>query len=227
MNYRVMLMLVIIAISLSISMVHAQDTISVVDKGFTEPRPIEGALDALFWRTLIIALVAGALGGMVYELIILQGNIELPHCAKEGETSEKYPHAIVKHMYDLGIIARIFVGALAGVIILLVFSPSTILGLVAISVVAGSAGMAVFSSIQDRLFAALAQKDAADTRSKAQQGKGKLSEAITHLEGFKKDTSTRAADLGVTEYLETVTKVEKLLNEAKGALDTIDTEQSK
>jgi ABC-type uncharacterized transport system permease subunit len=48
-----------------------------MSEGFVEAEPVSGTLDALFWRTIAIAVIAGALGGVVYELLILQGNIEL------------------------------------------------------------------------------------------------------------------------------------------------------
>jgi hypothetical protein len=223
MNYREIVLLVIMIAGLSVTLVYAQDTIPVTER-FREPQPTPGLMNALFWRTLVIALIAGACGGVVYELIILQGNIELPHRPKDTEASEKYRYAIIKHMYDLGIFARVIIGALAGVIVLLVFSPSTILGLVAISVTAGSAGIAVFNSIQDRLMAALSQRDATETRNRSRQGKAKLSEAIAQLEGFNKAMSSRAAESKVTAHNEILTTVGKLLNEAKGALDTISTE---
>jgi len=218
---RIFILAIIIA-ALAVAVMHAQETTAAAEsEGFMEPKPVQGKLDALFWRTLVVALVAGALGGVVYELLILQGNIELPHFPKEGEASEKYPYAIVKHMFDLGIFARVFIGALAGVIILLVFSPTTILGLIAISVVAGSAGIAVFSSIQDRLLAAISQKDAADTKDKARQGKTKLAEAMTEFGAFKKTISPKVSAAEAALSQDAMAKVEMLLSEAKGALDTI------
>ncbi|MGA9755027.1 MAG: hypothetical protein WBV23_07775, partial [Desulfobaccales bacterium] len=102
------------------------------------------------------------MGGIVYELLILQGNIELPHKPDQDEITEKFPYAIPKFLFDLGIFARVIIGAAAALAALLVLTPTTATTLLATSLVAGSAGTSVFRSIQDRLLAALAQKDAAN-----------------------------------------------------------------
>lgn len=221
----------IVAMFLTISVCFAQDTLHATSEGFMQPKPVSGTLDALFWRTIAIAVIAGALGGVVYELLILQGNIEFPHKTEKGETVDSNIYAVAKYMYDLGIFARIIIGALAGIIILLIFSPDTILGLLATSLAAGSAGIAVFSSIQDRLLAALSKKDAADVRTNASLGREKLSEAITAYEAFKKSILAKSSSpIGANKLnfgsetslnQDDFTKMERLLSESKGALDAI------
>jgi len=117
------------------------------------------------WAPLAIAATFGAIGGVVYELIALQGNIEWPHRAvKEDLPQDGYGHAILGYLFDLGILARIVVGAAAAIIVFWVLPIADLTGdrLVAIALVAGSAGTAVFRSLQDRLIAAL---NAAKTES--------------------------------------------------------------
>jgi len=174
-----------------------------------------------------VTLVAGAVGGVVYELLILQGNIEFPHKPVEEEMTEKYPYAIGKYMYDLGILARVIIGALAAVAALLVLSPTTNFELLATAVVAGAAGTSVFRSMQDRLMAALAQKDAADTRARVDRMSAQVDEvskAFTDLKSKIVKASTSPAGTRALAFeagkdildLEDLDRVERLLSEAKG-----------
>ena len=66
------------------------------------------------WVALAVTLLGGAIGGVVYELLILHGNIELPHRLTAAEQMEN-PHAIASFMVDLGIWARVIIGAFAAV----------------------------------------------------------------------------------------------------------------
>ena len=59
------------------------------------------------WVVLLVTLVCGALGGLVYELLILQGNIERPHPTVNEEWTDAPQYAITKNLYDLGIWARL------------------------------------------------------------------------------------------------------------------------
>lgn len=180
-----------------------------------------------FWIALLATLIAGAVGGVVYELLILQGNIELPHKPTKEEVIERYPYAIVEHMYDLGIFARVIIGALAAVAARLILSPSTDFALLATAIVAGAAGISVFSSMKDRILAALAQKDAADIRARADRQSAKLeevTEAFVALKGklIEESKSPRGSRKLTFEAekdildLEDLDKIERLLNEAKG-----------
>lgn len=218
----------LIAVSLIATAAHAQEPTPAPTSGF-DPAPVAaGFTDPAFWVALLATLVAGAVGGIVYELLILQGNLELPHRPTEEEVAEKYPYAIVKNLYDLGIWARVIIGALAAIAALFVLSPSTTFGLLATAVVAGSAGTSVFRSMQDRLSAAMAQKDAADTRAKADKQGAKVDEAMEAFANLKNrlvEASTSPAGArtlafeagaGVALHLEDLDKVERLLSEAKG-----------
>lgn len=216
----------IIAVSLLATAAHAQEPTPT--PRFDLALVVAGFADPAFWVVLVANLVAGAVGGVAYELLILQGNLELPHKLAEEEVTEKYPYAIVKNLYDLGIWARVIIGALAAVAALLVLSPSTTFGLLATAVVAGSAGTSVFRSIQDRLLAAMAQKDAADTRAKADNLGAKVDETMEAFANLKNrlvqastspvgaTTLAFEAGTGVALDMEDLDKVERLLSEAKG-----------
>lgn len=181
-----------------------------------------------FWLTLLVALVFGAAGGVVYELLILQGNIELPHRPVEGEFTERPSHAVAAHMLDLGIWARVVIGSLAALAALLVVSPTNTLRLIATSIVAGSAGTAVFRSVQDRLLAALAQKDAAETKERARKQTAKVAAAKQRLQ----EHAAAVGAGGGAESFEVggdrgpgppaaFAEVERLLAEAEGIGETI------
>lgn len=200
-----------------------------------------------FWLMLLVTLITGAIGGIAYELVILQGNVELPHKPTEKETTEKFPYADVTHMFDLGIFARIIVGALAALASLLFLHPSTTFDLLATALVAGSAGTSIFRSIQDRLLAsiaqndaAIAQNDAAEVRVKADRQNAKVAEAMATLADIRQkagvlinqdETATRAftphdfisKDLApdIDPLLNDIAKMERLLSEAKLVNDTI------
>lgn len=202
--------------------------------GFSPDVMFQG-LTGAFWMTLVVTLVAGAIGGIVYELLILQGNVEMPHKPTKEEATEKYPYAVVEYVYDLGIWARIIIGALAAVAALLVLSPSTTFGLLATALVAGSAGTSIFRSLQDRLLASIAQKEAADTKAigdklaakvgEAEQAyadlKGKLVTASTSLAGTSNLSFAPTDGAPITLDLDDLNKVERLLNEAKGIHEAI------
>ncbi|MFQ5856216.1 MAG: hypothetical protein ACE5LU_11290 [Anaerolineae bacterium] len=217
----------LIVVSLIATTAHAQDPTPTPTSGF-DPAPIAAGLATpAFWVALLATLVAGAVGGIVYELLILQGNLELPHKLTKDEVAEKHPYAIAEYMFDLGIWARVIIGALAAVAALFVLSPSTAFGLLATAVIAGSAGTSVFRSMQDRLSAAMAQKDAADTRAKAANLGAKVDESMKAFANLKSrlvEASISPAGAGALTFvgpgaaldLDDLDKVERLLSEAKG-----------
>lgn len=120
-----------------------------------------------FWQALLVALVAGGLGGLIYELLILQGQIELPHKTTAEEAVQATQVAIWKFTFDLGIFSRIIIGSFAAVAVLWVLAPPSGFALLAVSLIAGSAGSSIFRSLEDRLLAVVSQKNAAETRKKA------------------------------------------------------------
>jgi len=166
---------------------------------------IKGMSEGDFWLVLFVTLIVGAVGGIVYELLILQGNIEKPHKPIPEESEEKFPYAIYKYMYDLGILARMIIGALAAVVGLWIFNPSTTFSWLAIAVVSGSAGTSIFRSMQDRLLAAMAQKDVTDLKRSLQLQASKLNELKQNLEAQPNQPPTPRAF--------------EILSEAKGVAD--------
>lgn len=108
-------------------------------------------------QVLLIAVLCGALGGIVYELITFHGNVELPHrTVKEDLPEEGVLHTGLAQLRDLGIVARMIVGAGAAVIIFWILEvPASPVKLVALCLVAGSVGTAIFRSLQDRLLTAV------------------------------------------------------------------------
>lgn len=182
------------------------------------PTPIPGTnwqsvMDSLFSRAFLeaalVAFVLGAIGGLVYELITLRGNVERPHSPVADEETEKFPFAIVKNMYDLGFFARVLIGAAAALVILPFVPLDSGAKLVAWSLVAGSAGTSVFTSVQNRLLAILAQKEVAAAKEKKKQTDHKIKEAKRKLKEVKGHADTTRLNL-----FKTVTAVRDLKGDA-------------
>jgi hypothetical protein len=109
-----------------------------------------------FRVVLLITLLFGALGGLVYELVVLQGSIEQPHRVQEGGW-----------VYDLGVWGRMLMGALASTAALYAVPPDSAYKLVAVSVVAGASASAIFKSLQARVEAMIAQQVAGQAQEAA------------------------------------------------------------
>ncbi len=190
-----------------------------------------GLCDGDLWVTLLTCVLFGAVGGVVYELIILQGNIEIPHKPEVDEVTGEMLFAIPKFMYDLGVVARIIIGGLAAIAGVWVLSPPTTFSLLATSVVAGSAGISIFRSVQDRLLSALAVKEAAETKAKARAQNRKLKGAKEALSDFKQKVIAASSSPAGSTILEIAAdsefegkdldRVEALLSEAIGAGETL------
>lgn len=132
------------------------------------------------WLALVLVFFGGAVGGVVFELLALQGRIELPHRPSPEEAkkdmTEEGNYAVASHMVDLGVIARVLIGGVAAIIALIVFTPTNLIQLLGVAAVAGSAGTSVFRTIQDRLLATLAQRDAALARAQTEKLAAKITE---------------------------------------------------
>lgn len=122
--------------------------------------------DTRFWLVLLAILVAGGMGGLVFELLNLQGNIEIPHKPTDDDLAAKFAYATAQDVWDLGVVARLIIGALAAPPVVAVVEPTTALVLLATSAVAGSAGTLIFRSLQDRLLATVLQASTTDTQTK-------------------------------------------------------------
>jgi hypothetical protein len=142
-----------------------------------------------FYVVLLVVLIAGGIGGIVFELLNLQGNIERPHAPSEDELAAKLAYATVGNVIDLGIFARIIIGASAAVPAMVFIKPESVLVLLAMSLVAGSAGTAVFRSLQDRILIAISQQEAREQKIEIQQknNSAKMDKAIAAVETLEKE----------------------------------------
>jgi hypothetical protein len=184
---------------------------------------------------VLLTILCGGIGGVVFELLNLQGNIEKPHKPSEDELAAKLAYANLENVIDLGVWARILIGAAAAPPAMLFLRPETAFGLLAMSVVAGSAGTAVFRSLQERLLLAVAQKDKEEAETHARKQTLKLNaqaitpkleealKAVEELERFMRKNSESLEDLFKLKFNEKVSLDPKCfcnvwtpLNEAKG-----------
>jgi len=152
---------------------------------------------------LLVTLIAGGVGGMVFELLNLQGNIELPHAPTEDELAAKLAYATSRNVTDLGIFARIIIGACAAVPAMVFIEPESVLILLAMSLVAGSAGTAVFRSLQDRLLIAITQQEASEKKREIQQKNNiaKMDKAIAAVETLQEEVETKSESPEGTTHL--------------------------
>ena len=107
------------------------------------------------------------LGRNCLRAVVLQGNIEMPHKFSVGGSVEKFPHAISRYMYDLGFVARIIIGALAASPLGWRLTPRTPLLSFGNGHVAVPQARPSLRSASRRLLAAIAVKEAAETKAKA------------------------------------------------------------
>lgn len=198
-----------------------------------------------YGRAIFAAFFFGSLGGLVYELLRLQGNLELPHrySAEDVPDDDEYrlaPYAIGKWSVDVGFLARMFVGGMAALAVLLVISPPERLKFIAVVVIAGSAGASIFDTMRARLTASLAVADAADLRAKGDKIDAKLQELDTLTRKLKAQAGVVAfeaasddslplaagapapADAVVAGNIAILDEIERTLGEAKGIRSTMD-----
>ncbi|WP_293360112.1 MULTISPECIES: hypothetical protein [unclassified Microcoleus] len=147
-----------------------------------------------FYVVLLVTVIAGGVGGIVFELLNLQGNIERPHAPSEDELAAKLAYASVENVIDLGIFARIIIGASAAVPAMVYIAPTTVLTLLAMSLVAGSAGTAVFRSLQERLLIAITQQEASEQKRRIKQknNNAKMDKAIAAVETLEKEVEKKS-----------------------------------
>jgi hypothetical protein len=147
-----------------------------------------------FYVVLLATLIAGGVGGIVFELLNLQGNIERPHAPSEDELAAKLAYATVDNVIDLGIFARIIIGAVAAVPAMVFVKPDSVLILLAMSLVSGSAGTAVFRSLQDRLLIAITQQEASEQKRKIKlkNNIAKMDKAIAAVETLEEEVEKKS-----------------------------------
>jgi len=150
------------------------------------PRLTDGLNAIDFGQDLLLVIsltiFCGGLGGFVFELLNLQGNIEKPHKPTDDELAAKLAYASPKYVIDLGVLARIIIGAAAAPPAMLFLRPESAFALLAMSVVAGSAGTAVFRSLQERILLAVSQQEKVEPDTPAKKQNTKIDEAIDVFE---------------------------------------------
>jgi hypothetical protein len=121
------------------------------------PQPVQWTgvandlVDGRFWLTLVVMALAGAFGGVAYELLLRKGAVELPHRLTTRTARRRSSHAPPEHVFVLGTLGRALVGAAAAMTVLLVVSPSTAHGAVALGVTAGAGAPAVIRLMKKQL----------------------------------------------------------------------------
>ncbi len=211
--------------------------------GANLPAALPGGLENIIFA-LLITLIGGFLGGVVYELLSLQGNIELPHRYLSDETTPDTEfriadYAVAANLYDLGMLARIFIGGMSALAALLLVTPPDIFKLIATSLVAGSAGASIFDMLRARLTATVAQADATLTRANLAQLEGKVDQITRTYGDLCQELQTPPAQPGApqprsvqsngdgvvesapspaltADILRAMQEMERLLGEAKG-----------
>jgi len=136
---------------------------------------------------LLIALVAGAFGGLIADLMLVHdkesGRFELPQRAGR--------------FFDLGTVATILVGAAAAIVAIYIFPPETITRevgettetftryeiwkLVPISVLVGTAGGSFLAAAQSRAMAAAKEQQVRDLHSVAEQELTEIENALERV----------------------------------------------
>lgn len=129
------------------------------------------------WLFLWVFLF-GLIGGFVSELLTLRGGVERPHWTEADEVPDGLQDAVARHVLDLGVLARLFIGGCAALLVLWVLDldEESAKALVGGSILAGAAGGAVFQSLRGRLEAALAAQELAQNRVIVSQLANKVEE---------------------------------------------------
>jgi hypothetical protein len=106
----------------------------------------------------------------------------------------KLAYATSRNVTDLGIFAIIIIGAYAAVPAMVFIEPESVLILLAMSLVAGSAGTAVFRSLQDRLLIAITQQEASKKKREIQHKNNiaKMDKAIVAVENLQEEVETKS-----------------------------------
>jgi hypothetical protein len=168
-----------------------------------------------FWVFVLVVAFFGALGGLVYELMNQRGRIELPHRTREADPDEIPGGAIPRRLYDLGILGRMFIGALAAIVVVwpLGVVDEGALAVVSVAILAGAAGIAVFRSLQDRLLAVLTTQELAKTRDQAEQAALLTAEVEADLRQMqsRRPAGGRGTSFDVEEAVEPSPELESAL----------------
>lgn len=114
-------------------------------------------LDLFLWLVVIASLVSGAFGGFVYHLINFKEIQKILEEEAKRQGKEIDPKA-----KQACCASHVFIGAAAAPATILLLRPESAFAFIAMSVVAGSAGSAVFRNIQDKIMANVAVAQAVE-----------------------------------------------------------------
>jgi hypothetical protein len=103
------------------------------------------------WVTILALVVAGAFGGVAYELLLRGGTIELPHRVRPDAVGRNYTHAPAESLIALGVVGRALVGSAAAVSVLLVVAPTSAHATLALGITSGAAAPALIRLMRRQL----------------------------------------------------------------------------
>jgi hypothetical protein len=133
-----------------------------------------------FWLTIFVVLIAGAFGGISYELLLRKGAIELPHRVQADTAGRIYSHAPPETLIALGIVGRAAVGSAAAVSVLMVATPGTAQAAIALSVTAGAAAPALIRLMRKQLLMAANVLDRLNASAQQREPKARPVPAAQH-----------------------------------------------
>jgi len=115
------------------------------------PAVATGFLDSMFWFALTMTLAFGAFGGVVYELLLRRGTIELPHRVTTHAEIDQYTHAPAHTLVKVGTLGRGVVGATAAVIVMSIIPVGTPHAAAAVALTAGAAAPTLIRLVRKHL----------------------------------------------------------------------------
>jgi hypothetical protein len=110
-----------------------------------------GLVDPNVWFILGVSALFGGIGGVIAELLSLRGHIEVPHRVKPRTRGRPVRLSDPRYEIDLGIFARVTLGAAAALALLAIVAPGAAPALIVNSLIAGSAATAVLRLVQGRI----------------------------------------------------------------------------
>jgi hypothetical protein len=188
------------ALSASPAGLHAQDRAgekkpdapgvsSPADKGFPQ-KIIDELWDRRVWVVVLVAFVFGAMGSFAYEL---------------AEARSPKPPPPAPSPPDRGFWFRVLLGGFAAVAVLYPLRPDGLIGLIGLSVIAGSMGAALFKALQERVLllartarlSAAVEADRAMFRDIRQQAREGATQAAAALQDDRQPPAAGAVKLSV------------------------------
>jgi hypothetical protein len=115
------------------------------------PAVAAGFLDSMFWFAFAMTVAFGAFGGLVYELLLRQGTLELPHRVTTQAEMAQHTHAPAHTLIKVGTLGRGVVGATAAVIVISIVPVGTPHAAAAVALTAGAAAPTLIRLVRKHL----------------------------------------------------------------------------